>query len=292
MTFEKIRYLWKFETIDGEELVFPQYRYEFEPVQTLTAPMERAVGQDYAYDLFAGRPALEDVAIETVRFSQFNHPEESNPAIDEMLNILHTGVGRLWTRTESDYDPPRWAWARLVEMPGITVSGLSYFETPVILRFARLSRWFGETLISVANTVDSDGETWVVNNPSSLPAYAMSITLRPIVSAGIPNPFTVVNTENGYEYGTTFLSSTTAARRRLVTHRFYVSNDALLNGPRFETSNDAGATFFPALNIYDFPTSPQPLLSFKLEPGDNTLQGNGVAPNVEVLVEFYPEFLR
>lgn len=260
-----VRYLWKFGSYE-----WPQLRFEYQRSQPLRAPLAELGGSDYALDLLEGAPAIFSPGRERVRFVHYGLPEDVNPEIDDMLSSLYlSGLDWLWTRTEDPLDPPRKAYARLTEMPEITVAGDSYHITPVVLGFTRITPWLGENVFSATRTVDSlTGDNLVINNPGNLPTKRVTIRLTSITAGGIVD-VRIYNAANGNEFEV--LRSSTGI------------GDVLQLDTRIPEVTWNGVN---TIANYNAPGVTQKYLSFQLEPGNNTLEvyPSGT-PNFTLLVE-------
>lgn len=270
------RFLEKFTSASGGlSYTFPLSRYEYQPQQSLRLPTARTVGQDYAYDLLASTLAPREVGREVVRFAVVeNVATDMDDELDDMAALLfRAGRGKLYTLGADA--TRRWAWARLVEMPSMTITPYNTRLLPVSLSFLRLSDWFDSSATTDTEVVTADEQQWTVTNPGDLPARLMTIQIIANAAGGITNPV-ITNLTNGYVLASTRDSAAEDDEIKLDTEAGTI-----------EYSADAGATFADDFAEYTVPTD-QPVLSFQLEPGANTIQYEGGGTiNCDVVFTWY-----
>lgn len=273
------RILRKFESLDSSKLyIFPLVDYEWESNQELRIPSVPLIGTDYGFDLLGDNPGLRGFSEERVRFAVHSKcdPADIDSEIDSLRsNMLRAGRGKGWT-IDSDGNL-RWALMRLTEMPSFSIVSINSQAAQkmlaVVAIFRRQSDWFAEDQISGSGTITTSPDSIVVNNPGNLTAKRVIIRIKSNSSAGFTNP-KVVNTANGHE----FESETDAAS---------VDDELKLDTsvPSVEVSFDDGVSYVDDFPNYVLPPSTQRILSFNLEPGDNTLVfTSGGTPNFDVEV--------
>lgn len=274
------RYLEKFTSADGSTIVytFPLARYEYVSTQALRSPRLTISGAEYGFRLRGDAPSLKEVAVERVRAVFTGTASEQDAELDEARGDLYLGAyGKLWTL--GDDSSRRWAWAELSEMPEFTVRAGENLLVGGAFGFNRFSNWFGETALSDTETVTVDGTEYVVAYAGTLPGTRVTIRLRSNSSAGFTNP-RVTNVTNGFEFETQRDAASADDEVKLDTSR-----------PSVEYSDDDGATYSDDFGNYVLPPSTQRPLSFRLEPGNNTIKvESGGTPNLDVVITAEVEY--
>lgn len=281
---QPIRYLEKFVGASGTPtLTFPLYFYQWAPTGPLRAFRSTGVDMGYAYDHLRNAVAPRDIAGEEVRFFVAEDTTALSEAqIDSIRGTaLAIGRGKLWTLGSDG--TRRWAWARLRDMPTMTIGagrqGAGGADrAPVIMAIDRFSDWFGENLISISQAVVASPQSFVVNNPGNIAAQLVTIRFRANTAAGFVDPV-LLNQTNGLTFATLRDSASVNSEVRLTTE-----------GPAVEYSNDDGTSYTSDLANYVIPAL-QAALSYQLEAGDNTLRySGGGTPNLNIDITFYATF--
>lgn len=283
MTMPPVRYLEKFTHVTGApSVVFPLYMYQWSPSGRLQAFRSAGVDMGYAYDHLRNAVAPREVAQEDVRFYV---AEDTTALADAQIDNLRAaclfiGRGKLWTLGSDG--TRRWAYARLRDMPDITIGGVgrnaSGDKAPVVMGFDRYSDWFAETLTSISQAVVATPTSFVVNNPGNMPVTLLTIRFRANGAAGFIDPV-LLNQTNGYTFASLRDSASANSELRLRTEL-----------PAVDYSNDDGASYAADLANYVIP-SLQAALSYQLDPGNNTLRySGGGTPALNIDITFYPTF--
>lgn len=280
MTFASQRYLEKFENLSGTiSVVFPLYRYEYQPQQDMEAWTEQVIGLEMGYDALGSRLTRLGAAMDTVRFVLL---ADTAGAFDTSFDTLKSdcyriGKGKLWTLGADG--TRRWAWARLTQFPEITVGQRNSSWAPMILGFSRFSKWYASAAIQSIQAVTATGFEWSVNNTGQIAVDLMTLRLRANTAAGITNP-KITNRINGYVFESTRDSASVNDELRLDTERSAI-----------ERSVDDGVNYSDDFASYVWPALQQ-LGTFRLEPGLNTIRYDGAGVvNLNVQFDFYPVFL-
>lgn len=274
------RLLRKFESVDTLTTVeFPLIDYEYESTQDMRVPSSEIVAEDYGFDFLGSAPGFRNFGEETVRFSIYSacDPADLDSEMDSLrAGLYRIGVGKGWTVDRNGV--LRWAYMRLSEMPAYAITDL---DTPfsqkliaVTAHFRRQSDWFAEDQISKTQTITSSPATVVVNNPGNIAAKRVQITFKANAVGGYNNP-KVVNAANGHELETTgAVVDSTPLRIQLDT-----------TIPVFQYSTDNGVSYNDAFIDYVLPPNTQKILTFDLEPGDNSLTiTSGGTPNFDIII--------
>lgn len=249
--------------MDGSiSVTFPTADYDLAQRQSLSAPSEYVIGQHGSVDLLGGAPALIDDGEDTLRFTvRGATPADVDTAIDALrLKLYQIGEGKLFTIDSNGVR--RWSLARAEALPEISWRAGDIFRKAASLMFRRKPFEYLATAIDVSEEITLDGATFVVNNPGTLPATRVTITVS---GSGWDN-FTVRNTTpvDGIEYEFTVNRASASADdvSRLDTRV-----------PSVEYSDDDGDTWADDFVSYEFPAdNAQEPLTFALAPGDNTIE--------------------
>lgn len=265
-----LRYLDRFENSAGTTVVtFGLNNYEWQSQQGLRVASTPSIGADFAYDPLRSAVAPMDVASEHVRFLQLSaSAAAADTAIDLLRSQLLTiGRGKLWTIDGSAVR--RWAWARLVAMPDITISVPSIRWAPVALEFRRYSSWYKATPESVVQAISATPTNFNVTNPGNLPAKFMVIRLRATGAAGLTHP-KLLNNTNLYEFSSVRDGSSANSVLKVDTELQsvqYANNDNATS-----PADDSGVTYADDFaNFTIGPAGATQVGFFRLEPGVNAL---------------------
>lgn len=248
------RHITRFTSFDGTTIdyTFPTGNYELEETQPLRSPKAAAIGLDYAIRLLGDERALKDAASIRIRALFTGDDTAQDAEMDRLKTELYLGArGKLWTSDN------RWAIAELVEMPSITVSWEAPPVLPISLGFVRLSDWFSDTPISVSETITTNGQAVLVNNPGNLTAHRVVIRLL-AGNLGFDNP-RIVNNNTGEEFESLRASTGSDDILKLDT-----------TVPSVQFSDD-GVNYVDDFANYVLPGNNQRILTLRLMPGDNTL---------------------
>lgn len=271
------RYLYRFTSIDENTvLTFPLVQYEWESSQDQRLALSPAVGAHYAHDHQVRAASPRDPARESVRAMV---SESSAGDIDtELANIraraIRIGLGKLWTKDEGDN--LRWAYARPVATPGMTLrwDQVEANIVPVNLDWERLSDWFEETKTTGSTTVSSSPHDFTINNPGDLPAYAIVFRFRSDGASGFTDP-KLLNLANAYEFESTRDAVDTDSELRVDTDEHDV-----------EWSTDNGSSYSD--DYGNFSIGDAQVQWMVLEPGDNSMRyTDGGTPNLTIEWSFY-----
>lgn len=270
------RYLYRITNVNAdEEFVFPLNMFEWDERQPMDVPITPVVGHNYGYYEPQEEGGLVQPADNTVRFTLI---EDLAADIDDMLDDLRAksrrwGALKIWTKGADD--TLRWARATLSERPQAVITPDTVQVLPVNTGLKRFTEWFAEDEVVDIHTVIASGATFTVNNPGHLPVDSMVITLLSVSSAGFVNPV-IDNLTNGYSFASLRDAAAINAMLRLNTDE-----------PSVEFNAGSGSTSGDLAN-YVFPTA-QHVLSFRLEPGDNTIRYTGAgSPNLTIQFAFWP----
>src|SRR5690606_3825240 len=122
MTLATVRYLEKFESVDGlTSYTFPIDDYEYEPAQAFRRAETPAVGADYAVDFLGAAPWPKAVGEEAVRFTIWGaSATDADSQFDACVATLRRiGLGRLYQVDSAT--TRRWCWAKLLARPSYLV---------------------------------------------------------------------------------------------------------------------------------------------------------------------------
>lgn len=268
------RYLEKFESADGGvSYVFPLGRYEYDPSQPLSSPIEPLAGAHGAFRHLGTGVSLVRPGSELVRFVFNGTASEQEAEIDEArFKCFSVGLGKLWT-LDSDATR-RWAWAEITEMPSMVVRYKSERILPMSISFTRISPfWYGESQQSDEITLDEDPETFQITVAGDL--FVMDAVF--VFDGTFTNP-NLVNDTNGYEFSSTRDGSSTDHVLRVDAGRSAV-----------EFSTDNGDTYADDFALFSRGASQAQFM--RLEAGVNDFTYNdGGTPNAALTILYYPVY--
>lgn len=275
------RYLYKFESTSGAvTFTFPLYSYEYEPSMQLASSTIQVAGRNFPIDMLSGRLAPIASAKEIARFTH----------LDDSLTVLDTNVDAFMAAMYNAMDgylytigadgTIRRARARLENMPALTL-GMMPHALPAIVAWERFSNWGVANAINVNQLITVAAQTFQVTNPGNAIQTRMVIRLRSNSITGFNNP-----TLSNVTYGPQFSSN-----RDAVSANSELKLDTTV--PSVEWSDTNGASYVDDLANYNYPGGSQPLLSFALYPGVQTLRlDNNGTPNLQVEILADSAFFR
>lgn len=270
------RYLEKFEG-PGDATTysysFPLKGYAMEQTQGLYVPRNPLTGANYEYDLMGSGVAVKQNGFERVSFLSYS---ETGATVDTDIDNLRQKLrlaakGKLYLIDSSG--ARRWAYARLQDMPEVSLDIDSIKAAPVALSFSRFSDWYSSSQFSTDYTMNEASESISVNNTGSAKVYNAVFTL-----IGTFQDPLIHNTTNSYKLQSTRDGSNANHRLRF---------DAGKN--RVEWSTDGGTTY--AGDWANFVRAANQVHLMVLEPGSNSFTVTfGAVPNATLRVTFYPAF--
>lgn len=271
------RLLRKFESIDTlNSFVFPLINYEWESTQELRAPNVETISRDYLFDYLGTGVAFKGDGVERLRFGIHSacDPLDIDEEVDNLRSVLfRAGLGKGWTTNRSG--DLRWAYMRIVSMPSFSIANLddamSQKVIACVAEFRRESDWFAEDQITKTQTITASPTLVSVTNPGTLTADKVVIRIRANAAGGFTNP-KIVNSANTDEFETARDSASSNSEVKLDTSESSV-----------EYSNDNGSSYTDDFGNYVLPPVGQVILSFRLEPGVNSLSVTcGGTPNFDI----------
>jgi hypothetical protein len=278
MTLAAVRYLEKFESVDGlTAYAFPVDDYEYEPTQGFRRAEAAVVGADYAVDFLGAAPWPKAVGEEAVRFTIWGaSAADADAQFDACVATLRQiGLGRLYQVDAAT--ARRWCWAKLLARPSYLVDVNGYFNVPVTLRFARYSDWFASTPTAASVTITTTPYPFTITNPGNAPARFVVFRLRANAAGGFTNP-SLTNFTNGYSV---------ASSRDAVS----ADSELELDGERMAVrwSDTNGAVYADDYALVTLGPTQAGLM--QLEPGPNAMQyADGATPNLDLEWTFYAPY--
>lgn len=273
------RILREFESLTGSyHQVFPIVDYEYEPSQDFLVPVEGIVGRSYGFDPLGTSEPLVDFGEERVRFSIIAKcsPADLDTEIETMSRYLRK-AGRGWGRTIDSLGVKYKAHMRCLGVPSYTIQNLDIPSGAMIVSctavFRRYTPWFKNTDLTSTTTVTASAQTWVVNNTGNDPLERMIIRFRANTSASF-SAWELENQTNGKKFTCTYVMDNANKEIKLDT-----------KAPSVKLSTDDGGVYSDAWAYYTIPAATQRILSFSLDPGNNTLKFTGtgtIRVNVEI----------
>lgn len=257
---------------------FQRYNAKYTSKQASRARMSYVAGVSYPFDHFGLGAAPVPVATEELEYDIIAESiSDVNVQIrnhNERLRLID--IGKLWMI--QDDDTRFWSYARVDHYVDNVYAVNDRIVVHMQDKFNRLTEWFYEDPITVTETITSDGETWIVNNPCNFTVSDVTLRIRANATSGFTDP-KVTNLETGYAFKSLRDSASANHEVRLRTR-----------GPHIDWSPDNGSSYSNDFTNYD-PTALEPGQrwgSFNLIPDDNQLQYAGVTPNCDVEITFYP----
>lgn len=278
MTLAAVRYLEKFESVDGlTSYTFPIDDYEYEPAQAFRRSEAPAVGADYAVDFLGAVPWPKAVGEEAVRFTIWGaSAADADSQFDACVaSLRNIGLGRLYQVDAAT--TRRWCWAKLLARPSYLVDVNGYFNIPVTLRFARYSDWFAAAPTTGSVTITTSPRAFTITNPGNAPARFVVFRLRANAAAGFTNP-NLVNLTNGYSVASSRGAVSGDSELKLDTERMQVL-----------WSDTNGAIYADDYALVTLGPTQAGLM--QLEPGPNAMQyTDGATPNLDLEWSFYAPY--
>lgn len=270
----KQRWLDRFESRDGSEVVyFPRGEHEWDSSQPLRLANASVISASYAIDLLGHSVAAKDIATERIRYVVVGTPAEVDAELDDEKSKLYEfGIGKLWSRSQDN--TYRWAWARVTDMPQISIGVKDNNIVPVVIGFVRYSDWYDAEPQIVQQTIVSTPENIVIDNPGSAQVSSIQIDLRANTAGGYHDP-KITNLTTGEWFQIQGIAASANDYLRIIVQEY-----------RIEYSPDDGSTFFS--NYANFSLGPTQVGILRLVRGTNTIQyeNNGV-PNVDLTFTYY-----
>lgn len=123
-------------------VTFPENMVEHETEQGLHNSFSDLTGADYAYDMIGVGRAAKKNAIERISFLIVGAtPAAVNAAYEAMADHLQGRI-KLWRHGDDESgNVEEWAYARLLQMPQISLTAKRRLIAPVLLIFERISDW-------------------------------------------------------------------------------------------------------------------------------------------------------
>lgn len=272
-----IRRYTKVEYAPGSFVDLPAFRSTHETEQELETAFEALTGADYDYDELSLNQTPKRNAIERVQFLVVEDtPGLVNAKLSELRSRLRGRV-KLWTSGSEldEYDDEsavdRWAYARMLSMPRVTLQAENRRHAPVMMVFSRMSDWYAEDAIEDSEAIAIDPDSFSILNPGDARVFNPVITL----SGTYTNP-RLTNGANGY-----VLESTRDGSSANHLLRFTVARRLV------EFSSDNGATWVnDAANFVRQSGQVQPMV---LESGANAFTITGMSSGT-VTVDFFPAY--
>lgn len=252
---------------------FPLLGGEYEEVSELETPIMNAVGMSGAVDLLGYSRAIKRPRIIAVRgILSGEDTDEIDNSIESMLSTLEM-IGRGTLLTSKGH----WTPARFITEPENVYLEGQHLYMPYTAMFRADEDWYGETQETVTHTITATPQTFVVNNPGTIPALLMEIEFRGTASGAVTS-ISLINLNNGYQIGTLRDLNGTAQRVLIKT-----------SVPSMEYSADSGGTW--AADWANRVIGSLQTQFMILQPGDNTIQvtTTGVATGT-VIFRFYPPY--
>lgn len=278
MTLAAVRYLEKFESVDGfTSYTFPIDDYEYEPAQAFRRAEAPAVGADYALDFTGAAPWPKAVGEEAVRFTIWGaSATDADSQFDACVTTLRRiGLGRLYQLDAAT--TRRWCWAKLLARPSYLVDVNGYFNVPVTLRFARYSDWFAAAPAAGSVTITTSPRAFTITNPGNAPARFVVFRFRANSTGGFTNP-SLTNLTNGYSFASSRGAVSVDSELKLDTERMQVL-----------WSDTNGAIYADDYALVTL--GPTQVGFMQLEPGPNAMQyADGGTPNLDLEWSFYAPY--
>lgn len=269
-----VRYLDRFENVTGTiSYVFPLAEYQWSENQQYRASMGTVVGADYAWDYNRFGRAPKGVAFESITCSII---ENAVLDIDTELDLMkrklrEVGLGKLWTVDSSGVR--RWAYARSVSAPAVSVQGTGV-PLSVVLSFMRLGDWQSQAQTTGTIAITATPTTFNIRNAGNTLVHDIVFRYRANASSGYDSPQFVNNT-NGYLFTIQEAAGSADDEIKIDTKDFSILK-----------STDDGVTY--PTNVYSSLVLASTQVSImKLNPGANAISVTGTAPNFSLEYSFY-----
>jgi hypothetical protein len=272
----KQRWLHSFQSRDGsEEILFPRGDHEWDSTQSLRLANSNVIGTSYAFDLLGHSLAPKDVGIERIRYTILGNPTDVDAELDnERATMYEFGTGRLWSRDK--LDTKRWAWARLSEMPSISIGPKDNNIVPVSVSFVRLSDWYSETPEIFAEDIIASPHEIQIDNTGN--AMITNIQLEIRSNAGAPSGFhnpKITNAVTGEWFQINRISTTDQDILKIAMQEYKV-----------EFSSNGGTTFQSDYANLEMGTTQVGLMRFIR--GTNVIRyEDDAVPNVNLSLNYF-----
>lgn len=234
-----------------------------------------AVGTSYAIDLLSGMPAPMEISQETLS-AAIGAGGLTGPQIDAQLDALRAalvsiGLGKLWTM--DDNGDQRWAWARITQLPDVTlgVSHIGYAPFQVV--FVRLSDWQSPTETTLSETVTTASYQFTASPAGSATVGSIVFLLTANAAGGFDAP-SLSNALTGETWSSTRVAAN-GDQLRIDTGRMAV-----------EYSTDGGVTWTPDYANFSIGATQAGFMRFGAYANTLTLTNNG-SPNCTLSVSWF-----
>ncbi|MCC6381819.1 MAG: hypothetical protein IT304_04880 [Dehalococcoidia bacterium] len=278
MTLASVRYLEKFESVDGlMSYAFPVDDYEYEPSQAFRRAEAPVVGADYAVDFLGAAPWPKAVGEEALRFTIWgtSAADADGQFDDSVTTLRRIGLGKLYQL--DSVTTRRWCWAKLLARPSYQVDVNGCFNVPVTLRFARYSDWFAAAPTTGSVTITTSPYPLTITNPGNAPARFAVFRLRANAASGFTNP-SLTNLTNGYSFASSRDAVSVDSELKVDTERMQVL-----------WSDTNGAVYADDYALVTL--GPTQVGFMQLEPGPNAMQyADGGVPNLDLEWSFYAPY--
>lgn len=274
------RYVYRFASHDDSLFYdFPRYEYEWETDQEYRLNKYQLVGADYEHDSLGFAPAPLNNSRESIRalYLPTDWLDFDAQLDDARGTCARIGIGKLYT--VDSIANQRWAWARLVSMPRVTVESSRGLTQPLIFEFDRQSDWYDLSFFQGAVALDATPKTFTITNPGNSIARNLIIRLRSNSATGFTNPILRNLTVGSlYEIASSRDAVSANSEIRIITEQY-----------RVEFSDTDGVSY---VNDYDKVTQPNTQVGLMaLAPGVNNMEYvNTGTPNATLEYSFLPAY--
>jgi len=272
------RYVEKFtNAADTISYTFVLNSYEWQSQQAFRTALAPVIGADYPYDHHGLFAAPRSEAREVIRcVYPSNTASNIEAAVKEARGeIARIGKGKLYTLDSAA--ARKWAWARAMASPSLSVSSGLANIAPMVFDFARLSDWFTTSQTTGSQTCDASPETFTINNPGDLPCLTVVFRFRSNGATGGTN-MALTNTTNGFTFSTT--RDLTGA-----DHELKVDCGAY----SVKRSTDNGANYADDYSLFTVGAGQVGFM--RLEPGDNAMSyTDGGTPDLSLEWSFFAPY--
>ena len=265
-----LRRAYKFVSLDGSQSYTfsgaaannQLINYSFADAQRLRASFAPAIGADYPFDFLGSKPAPKDAASDRITLLVSAGGGGLGTTVDGYLDTMRQqlwriGQGKLYTTDDNAVD--RWAYARLVAMPAVTVKNDTRLTIAAAFEFTRLSDWMSATATTGTVAITANGQTFTLTNPgTAIVRLSLDLTL----SGTFNNPkFTNQTISPIQSIGSTRTSALTTNWLDIDCERY-----------RMRWSTNSGSTYADDYANSVIPAGQVPFL--ELLPGANTILYN------------------
>lgn len=258
---------------------FPLLDYEWEQQQRYRVTMIPIVGADYAHDVRGFSPAPVENGKHMVRgnFVPESWDEYDTIKAEAFSKCRRIGAGKLYTIDDSS--ARRWAWARLMGLPDVTMSSEIGRILPLIFDFETQSDWHDVAATQGSINLNSAAQLFDITNPGDLPTEHIVFRLRSNSATGFANPILRNLTAGSlYEIASTRDATGALSELRIDTETW-----------RVQFSNDDGMTYADDYALVTIPATQGALMGLK--PGVNNMQYvNTGTPNAVLEYYFFAKY--